>query len=52
MIPLPESKFTRNNQRLGEIMSHQLRQEYLNLIRERYKNSCRNKKTSILNEFC
>ena len=33
-------------------MSHQLRQEYLNAIRERYKNSCRNKKTSILNEFC
>ena len=33
-------------------MSHQLRQEYLNLIRERYKNSCRNRKTSILNEFC
>ncbi len=33
-------------------MSHQLRQEYLNLIRERYKNSCRIKKTAILNEFC
>jgi hypothetical protein len=33
-------------------MSHQLKQEYLNAIRERYKNSSRGKKSLILDEFC
>lgn len=33
-------------------MSHQLKQEYLNAIRERYKNSNRSKKSLILDEFC
>lgn len=33
-------------------MSHQLKQEYLNAIRERYKNSSRGKKSTILDEFC
>jgi len=33
-------------------MSHQLKREYLNSIRERYKNSNRGKKSLILDEFC
>ena len=33
-------------------MSHQLKQEYLSAIRERYKNSSRGKKSLILDEFC
>jgi hypothetical protein len=33
-------------------MSHQLKQEYLNAIRERYRNSGRGKKSLILDEFC
>jgi hypothetical protein len=33
-------------------MSHQLKQEYLKAIRERYNNSSRGKKSTILDEFC
>ena len=33
-------------------MSHQLKREYLTLIRERYRNSSRSKKSLILDEFC
>jgi len=33
-------------------MSQELRSEYLNAIRERYKNSSRGKKSVILDEFC
>jgi len=33
-------------------MSQELRYEYLNAIRERYKNSSRGKKSVILDEFC
>lgn len=33
-------------------MSHELRREYLNAIRERYNNSSRGKKSVILDEFC
>ncbi len=33
-------------------MSHQLKQEYLKAIRERYQNSNRGKKSTILDEFC
>ncbi len=33
-------------------MSHELKAEYLNIIRERYKNSSRGKKSVILDEFC
>ena len=33
-------------------MSHQLKREYLIVIRERYRNSSRGKKSVILDEFC
>ena len=33
-------------------MSHQLKREYLIVIRERYRNSSRGKKSLILDEFC
>ena len=33
-------------------MSHELRREYLNAIRERYNKSARSKKSLILDEFC
>ena len=33
-------------------MSHQLKREYLEAIRERYRNSGRGKKSMILDEFC
>ncbi len=33
-------------------MSHEVKREYLNAIRERYKNSSKSKKSLILDEFC